>query len=330
MNTTKCFSSVLRAVIIRYLTLKQALGRRYSAERDVLRNLDSFLSKTQALDLTVESFTNWCNTQKHLSSGVRRNRMRIIRNLCLYRQRTEPDCYVPDTKLFPANHQPLQPYIFTKDEIVRLIQATSKLWTVSHSPLRSNALRLAVVFLYTTGLRLGELLRLTVSDYDPEEKTLLVRESKFHKSRCLPLSIDTVREINTYLSVRQNLHAPKDKKLIWNGFANSNGYSVGSFRHNIRILFRLADIHRSNGQFPRIHNFRHTFAVHALLRWYQAGIDVQAKLPLLATYMGHISIVSTQHYLHFIEELASAASERFADCCEALVSQRSNSQGGTQ
>ena len=87
----------------------------------------------------------------------------------------------------------------------------------------------------------------------------------------------------------------------------------------MRALFRRAGIRTETGQLPRTHDFRHAFAVNALLRWYRAGLDVQAKLPFLAAYMGHVSIVSTAYYLQFVEPLASAASARFADHCGALI-----------
>ena len=87
----------------------------------------------------------------------------------------------------------------------------------------------------------------------------------------------------------------------------------------MRALFRRADIRTATGHLPRTHDFRHAFAVNALLRWYRAGLDVQAKLPFLAVYMGHVSVVSTAHYLQFVEPLATAASARFADHCGDLV-----------
>ena len=87
----------------------------------------------------------------------------------------------------------------------------------------------------------------------------------------------------------------------------------------MRPLLRAAQIKTQTGRLPRVHDFRHTFAVEALLRWYRAGVDVNVKLPLLATYMGHVSIVSTEYYLQFVEPLATLASERFARHCGALV-----------
>jgi hypothetical protein len=181
--------SLLSSFISRYLVLKLALGRRYAGESRILEILEQFLAHTNVKDLTRETFSEWCKTQK-VTSTVLRRRMNLVHNLCLYRRRTEPDCFVPDAKLFPLARPPIPPYIFTETEIAKLIQAAGALKPVPRSPLRPQVSRLALVLLYTTGLRRGELLKLTIGDYDSQSRTLLVRESKFHKSRYLPLSSD--------------------------------------------------------------------------------------------------------------------------------------------
>ena len=111
MTGNPLFSSPLAPVITRYLDLKVALGRCCTVERAVLRSIDAFLVADGAKDLTSDSFRRWVDTQQHLKSGVRRDRMRIVRNLCLYRRRTVPSCFVPDETLFPPLHQYVQPHI---------------------------------------------------------------------------------------------------------------------------------------------------------------------------------------------------------------------------
>lgn len=329
MSKERAFLSILGSTLTRYLALKQALGRRYAVERDVLRSLDIFLA-AQGADLTADSFAGWCRTQEHLTRGVRRNRMRIVRNLCLYRRRSEPACFVPDRSLFPAPHPPVSPYIFTEAEIGRLLGATATLLRPPESTLRPELFRLAITLLYTTGLRRGELLCMRIGDYDPRERTLLIRETKFHKSRLLPLSRDGSHELESYLQRRrtQRLPVSMETPLIWNGRAGGKAYTAVGFGDVLRELFRRAGIRKPDGHPPRLHDLRHTFACHALLRWYQRGEDVQAKLPILATYMGHVSIVSTQYYLQLIEPVATAASERFARHCAGLVTLLPTPVGG--
>ena len=319
MKTT--IESFLSSSIHRYLELKQALGRDFANERRVLRHFDEFMGATGTADLTQAEFEGWCKTQLHLFPGVRRARMRIVRNLCLYRRRTEPNCFVPDDRLFPAPHQVVQPHIFSEVEIARLLQASAELPTSPRYVLRSLVLRLAVVLLYTAGLRRGELVRLTLADYDRHEHILLVRNSKFHKSRYLPLSADANTEIEAYLAARQKHHLPMltDSPLLWSGRATERAFSASALGNGIRELCRSTEVRKADGRLPRVHDFRHSFAVQALLRWYRCGVDIQAKLPMLATYMGHVSIASTEYYLPFIPELALAASNRFCGRYGALV-----------
>jgi len=326
MSARRC-SSVLAPVIRSYLGLKQALGRQYDTESYILRHLDDFLVKRSG-DLTAESFARWCHTREHLTTGVRRNWMRVVRNLCLYRRRYEPACFVPDPLQFPRPHQAVRPHILTEAEAARLLKLAKTLPPSAGSPLRAENMRLAVVLLYTAGLRRGELQRLIVGDYDQHERTLLVRESKFHKSRLLPLSADAAREVEEYLRIRRarGFPAGSDAPLMWNAHRREGAYTGAGLGQSIRSLFRAADIRTAAGRWPRVHDIRHSFAVQALLRWYRAGDDVQAKLPYLATYMGHVSIVSTQHYLHFIEQLAASASERFERRCGALVTAPGHTQ----
>ena len=313
--------SALHPYIVRYIAMKQALGRGFKREQGILISLDQFLVCQSEHDLDATNFARWCHGKQHLAPGVLRNHMRIVRNLCLYRQRTVPGCFVPDRRLFPSNHPPIQPHIFTDNQISCLLTTANALPPSPVSPLRAVVFRLAIILLYTAGLRRGELLRLTVGDYNPRNQTVTILESKFHSTRYLPLSPDVAREIDHYLSLRRQHHLPTDADtpLISNAQRGGRAYTGTSLLKVIQELMRTCQIHTADGRSPRVHDFRHSFAVNALLRWYREGADVQAKLPLLATYMGHVSIVSTEYYLHFIDELATVSSARFATHYAALV-----------
>lgn len=317
MKKRICFAPIIR----NYLKMKRALGRGFAAEERVLTSLNQFLAKKKANDLTKTYFDLWCTTLSHLRPGVRRNRMRIVRNFCIYRSRNEPECFIPDKDSFPDLHQSIRPHIFSDSQISRLLNAADQLRPNTQCPLRPRLYRLAIVLLYTAGLRRGELARLTLCDYSKKERTLHVRESKFHKSRFVPLSTDAFAEIEKYLDKRRKLRLPMDpdSSLLWNTTCKGRTYSGGGLRNGIRRLLVVTDIRKEDGSFPRVHDFRFTFAVHALVRWYRAGIDVQNKLPLLAAYMGHVSIVSTEYYLPFVPELKLEASNQFCNRYGSLI-----------
>lgn len=323
--------SPLAGVIRRYLALKQALGRRFTTERHILTSLDHFLAEKadHYRDLTGDAFFAWCGRQGKATPTVRRNRMRMVRNLCLYRRRFQPQCFVPDTAAFPLPHQPVRPYIFSEVEIAKLLDLCPQLPLGRFSPHRRELFRLVIILLFTTGLRRGELLKLTIGDYDRSEGTLLIRSSKFHKSRLLPLPRDVCREVDRYLDVcrRHRLPTTPETPIVWNRFRGGHIYTPQSLRFGLSYLLRLAKIMTDNGRLPRTHDFRHAFAVNALLRWYRSGVDVQTKLPFLAAYMGHVSIVSTYYYLHFIGPLRSQASARFQRSYGALVRPAHPGQG---
>jgi integrase len=313
---TRVFSSSLAPILVRYVNFKRALGIRFDGATHTLESLDRFLREqaTKYPDLNAAAFQDWCQPKEHVNSTTRRKGMQEVYHFCLYRRRTEPQCFVPDRALFPRPHQRVQPYIFSEEEVVKLLRVTSGLKRVPSSPLGSEVMRLAIVLLFTTGIRRRELLRLIVGDYDRQNATLLIRETKFHKSRLLPLNDDIAGEIEHYLRVRTRRKLPfsADTALIWNAIKGGRAYSGWGLQFVLRSLLRKCSIFTLKGRVPRIHDFRHSYAVNALLRWYQEGAEVEAKLPLLTTYMGHVSVESTRYYLQWIEPLRTAASERFA------------------
>jgi integrase/recombinase XerD len=321
MKILDSFVSSIGEIITKYITLKQSLGRKYLTEYKILRDLDSFLYKYQS-NLTAESFAAWCYTKLHLNTTVQRKRMQVVRNFCLYRKRTEFSCFVPDPLQFPKASPRTQAYIFTEVDIIHLLDATNQLKPNIRSPLRRENFRLALILLYTSGLRSSELLRLTIGDYNSKEHLLLIRESKFHKSRIIPLSKDGWTELEAFLKIRFSHQIPHsaDSPLLWNAYEKKGAYNENALRRTFRPIFCALNIRNMGGHLPRVHDLRHTFAVHALLRWYREGLDVQAKLPFLSIYMGHISIVSTEYYLQFIGESVDLASERFAKRCSKLIS----------
>jgi len=323
MKDKYSFTSSIGSLIVRYLDLKQALGRQYEKEYRIFVHLDKFLC-IKKCDLTAESFSMWCQTRNNLTPTILREWMRIVRGFCLYRQRSTPKCFIPDPMLFPKKHQPMQPHIFTEEQIVRLFNVIENIKPgIKSSPLKKENTRLALVLLYTSGLRCGELRRLIIKDYNPIDHTLLIRESKFRKSRLIPLSKDGWSAIDEFLKIRRQRRLPSSLELplIWHRYGAWKFYTRPSTWAIFHSLFSIANIHTAYGKFPRIHDFRHTFAVRVLLRWYREDVNVQSKLPLLSVYMGHSSVVHTQYYLRCIDDVLSLASERFEKSYSTLITE---------
>ena len=333
LNPLKSF---LAEEIRAYLQLKRSLGRNYSIEARTLHSLDNFLVAQYPLakDLTAEIFKDWCTTLHNLSKTVRRNHMRHVRNFCLYRCRREQGLFIPDILTFPKNHQPITPYVFSESEMARLLSATRYLSPSSRCPLRSQTIRVAITLLYTTGLRCGELLRLKLGNFNSAEKTLLIKATKFHKYRIIPLSLSVAADLEEYLILRHKNRLPMEETapLVWSGYGGPQGesYSAQGFSSNWSALCSALKIFTRKARPPRIHDLRHSFALNSLKRWYVEGDDVQAKLPLLARYMGHVSIQSTHYYLKFFEGIRSEASKRFYENFGKLiaVSIKKLDQGG--
>lgn len=314
MKQLKNLTSSIGPQIVRYVAFKHALGRKAISIAYVLRGLDRFLTSCDGGDLSRETFAAWSKSLEHLHAATRSHWLRVVYHFCLFRRRDDPQCFVPDTTQFPSPGPRHLPYIFSENEITRLLAAAESMSPHKASPIHREVARIGIVLLYTTGLRRGELARLTFGDYDKAERVLFVRRSKFEKSRLVPLSTDAARELDRYLAARKQLGAPSDHEtvlLVHNHGARFRGYTDVALGHLLAKVIRRAGIRSPQGRSPRVHDLRFTFAAHALLRWYRAGIDVQARLPALATYLGHVSLTSTQYYLTFLKATAEAASERF-------------------
>jgi integrase/recombinase XerD len=307
-------STPLALWIVAWLAHQRSLGRDYGAAEWILKHMQRFVvTRMHAPDLDQASFDLWCDSFRHLAATTRRGRQLIVRKFCLYRQRAEPHCFVPNPLYFVRLSPYRRPVIIEPQQVAQMLVAADNLAPSAGSPLLPVVMRLAVVLLYTAGLRRGELVRLSLDDVDPQAELLRIRASKFHKSRLVPLSPDAASELRAYL--RYRLAPPFDTNpsapLLCNGAGVHRRYTGRGLGQAVNRLFVAANVVDEEGRRPRVHDLRHSFAVEALIRWYRAGADVQSNLPRLSMYMGHVSIVSTAHYLHFVPTMRELASERF-------------------
>jgi len=303
-----------------FLRSQRALGRLYHAEEYALSRLRRFLVQARAEDLTRSLFDAWRQSSTHLSISSRLRWERIVHKFCRHRRRTELRCFVPDPHSFVRLKPYPLPTILSRSQVAQLLSACSPRRRRSRpSRLHGQIMRCAVVLLYTAGLRRGELVRLTLSDVDASAGVLRIRDSKFHKSRWVPLSQSATREVRRYLRVRRRAGFERHPEAPLFCTLAGDAYGGVAFRSRFLALCLAAGVRRSDGRCPRLHDMRHSFAVGALLRWYENGEDVQVALPRLAMYMGHISIASTAYYLRLMPAVMQHASERFARSCPHLL-----------
>lgn len=306
-------------LVASYLANRRAFGRRYQNEEKVLHWLRQYLITVGATDLNSDTFDRWRKSIRHLNPNTRRGREIAVYKFCSYRRRIHPRCFLPDPSSFTRPRPHRLPMIIEPAEIGRLLAAASALrWNASWYP---AVIRIAIVLLYTAGLRRAELAHLRLEDVDAQAAVLRIRESKFHKSRWTPLSDSARRELRRYLKVRRATPygTCPSAPLLYNGRGTLDCYAGPSIHRAIIRLCKAANIRDRDGRTPRCHDFRYSFAVGALLRWYENGDDVQASLPKLALYMGHGSIVSTAHYLRWMPAVIARASQRFERTYGALI-----------
>ncbi len=305
-----------------YLAFRADLGYSVTA-RDfyLFRDLDYYvlwkgLSRMEQLD---ECFVaNWVFVMPSHSTGTKNTRLTFLRCFCRYLVRLGLLKDNPAQRVRRLRQRKFRPYIYTVHELASLLKEADK-WkqqcpAVSFAPWVMETL---VHLIYACGLRISEALNLKIKDIDFTESTLSLWKTKFHKERLVPFSLEIRNRLQTYLAERAtrfpDLCSPGDFVFCHRRgkYAYENIHHM--FRHNLLLPSGLI---RPRG--PRIHDLRHTFAVHRLYKWYQEGCDVMNKLPLLSTYMGHVGIESTQVYLTIALSLLREGSRRFKEHSENL------------
>jgi len=266
-----------------YLATRRALGRRFTIEENILRRWDDFLCRHYrgARVVRAEMFNRWALTMPGLSANVRRSHLRAVRNFLLFHARNDSKTYLPDLATFPKPCSYLTPRLVTPAEMGRVLATADRLPASHTNPLRAQTVHLALVLLFCCGLRRGELLRLRLRHFDVKEAVLRIEATKFHKSRLVPVAASVARELHSFVELRRKhgLPAHPDSPLLWNGRRPppDDCYCAVSLNTNWQQLCLAAGVLDGRGRPPRLHDLRHSFAVSALHRWYQQGVEVQAK-----------------------------------------------------
>ena len=305
------FASVLADRFVDFLALRRAEGADYHSPAKVLSYFDRFLCQ-QGFDgssPTREIVEQYVSGLNRLHPNTRPNRLSVVRQFCAYLRQFQPNCYIPEPGPRAGKIPYRTPHIFTDDQIKRLLRAACSL-----SPpgsLRPITFYALFGLLYTTGLRVGEAIALNMADVHLADQRIYIHKGKFRKSRWVPVSASTCRILDRYIQQRSSLFAPAPQDPL---FVNLQGRRF--FRQIVYTAFRqaLSRCGLRGGKAdpgPCIHDLRHSFACNRLLIWYRQGRDVNALLPALATYLGHVRFAYTQVYLRATAELLEMANKRF-------------------
>lgn len=309
------FQSSLAKRIKTFVALKRLSGTPYTTPSLMLKYFDQFLvrEKFKRGYLTRPIYERYVATLSNLSPQYRTDQRSLIRRFSIYLSRFQPRCYIPDPAPVEKPQKNWRAYIFSKDQIQGMLAAAGKLKCgyQKGSWLRPHTYRTLFGLLYTTGVRIGEALALNIEDFHPDTLRLHIRAGKFRKARWVPLSQSTGAVLAEYVIFRQRIIAKGSGQPPLFISQNRTRISTEAVYHAFYKLLEQCGIHRTKKLGPRVHDLRHTFAVHRLLEWYRDGEDINVRLPALATYMGHVHISSTQVYLQATPELYEYASHRF-------------------
>jgi site-specific recombinase XerD len=302
---------ILTEAIEHYLALKRSLGAVFSAEARILRSFGRVVGDVALESIGRDACHAFCRGAGPPTRFWERKHQ-TLRGFFGYLITRGHLRSSPLPHASPRVPRSFQAYIYSHDELRRVLDATSILETI-RSPQQHIIFRALLLLLYGAGLRPGEALRLRRCDVDLTDRILAIWDTKFFKSRLVPIGPDLCKAMDIYSTVRQRLPLPDETRSAF--FCNFAGHPISLARLE-SVFARLrehAGIRRpvTDRWQPRPHDMRHAFAVHRVIAWYREGADVQACLPLLATYLGHINLAGTQTYLTMTAELLGEASLRF-------------------
>ncbi len=300
--------SSLRITLNEYLALRRSLGFKLRLAGRLLERFVDFADSQGAAFITCELALQWATEPADVQPAQWSNRLGMVRRFARYCCATEPRTEVPPADLLPFSYRRVAPYIYSDTEVRSLLRAAAEL--PSALGLRAPTYTTLFGLYASTGLRTNEALRLDRNDVDLAHGVLRVTESKFGKSRWVPIHRSTQRVLAQYAAQRDRL-CPRPNTPGF--FVSECGARITewSLRYTFVKLSRQIGLRAAtDARGPRIHDFRHRFAVNTLRDWYQAGVDVERHLPRLSTYLGHVHVTDTYWYLTATPELMQLANRQ--------------------
>jgi integrase/recombinase XerD len=300
--------SILRQAVHDYLTLRRGLGFKLKKHTRFLDEFVTYLERTGAPHITSHLALQWATEPQHIKEAEWAARLAVVRGFARYWSATDPMTEIPPKGLLPYRAHRAKPYLYTDEEIQQLLEAAKNM-RATH-PLQPWTYYCLFGLLAVTGLRISEALHLHCTDVDWSEAVLAIRAAKFSKSRLIPLHASTLKVLSDYNAQRNSLFVVRKSPYFFCSRYDGQ-LDPGQVRRVFYALSRqigIRGISASHG--PRLHDFRHRFAVESLLRWHRAGEDVRRRLPVLSTYLGHGHVTDTYWYVSGTPELMAAVGDR--------------------
>jgi integrase/recombinase XerD len=328
MNTLPDFNykSFLADAIRDYLDYLDSLGYCMEPQAAKLKRIDAFLSENNIGCMQQCDNRLWLQLLERYQSRLTGSTLRAWRSafngLCRYLVRQG---WISENPVEMFTLPPLQryrPYVFSLGELQRFfayLQAQADRCTDERASFRYRSRYVLYHLLYACGLRVSEGVRLATEDYGAAQRTLFIKPSKFHKDRLIPIGRRVASNLESLLELRQRLFGIPPEGAFFLGLPWHRPYSATGASRYFQEIMQHLEIYRPKLTYhnctygtPHVHELRRAFAVHRLMRWYREQADVDNKLPLLATYMGHVRFEYTKTYLTLTQQLLSEAGHRFA------------------
>ncbi len=304
--------TTLRQAVREYLSMRRNLGFKLRETGKGLLDFVMFMEQHCASSITQALALAWAQQPTNVQPAYWAQRLSFVRGFAQYRSATDPRTQIPAQGLLPFHPKRACPYLYSEAEIRTLLRAALHMpCRYERGALRPWVYHCLLGLLSVSGLRLGEARNLELHDVDLKAAVLTVRGAKFGKTRLVPLHVSTCKVLADYIRRRERHWAQRPVSPFL--FVSSWGHRLdnGDIHRTFYALCRqigLRGVSDSHG--PRLHDMRHRFATHTLVRWYRSHQDPERRLPLLSAYLGHVHVADTQWYLNGSPELMREAMRR--------------------
>lgn len=305
--------SALCVMVDEYVSLRRGLGFKCGNEARWLHDFALYLEQRGITRVTTAEAVRWATRPASAQPAHWAARLRVVRRFALHLSSFDERTEVPPVGLLPFYPRRRPPYLYTDDQVRKLLVAARQLRAgngIRENGIRAKTLITFIGLLAVTGLRSSEAIALDDQHVDLQQGIITVREGKYRKSRLVPVQPSTVRALRDYAQARDRVFRRRPTEGFFVGW-NGDRLHVDAVQYTFRQLCRRAGVQADPGhRQPRLHDFRHRLAVRALIHWYRCGADVEHHLPTLSTYLGHVHIADTYWYLTAVPELLRLASDR--------------------